>query len=92
VSKICTDLPSEVLAVLAKALGFRLSCSRAPDDDEWALSHGHGTTHIQHVGTRAAVCAFLTGYSAMQLHTTRILNELENAHKELILNMRSRLK
>lgn len=90
-SKIENNLPTEVLTALAKACGFSSAFDRSPGTDEWTLSAGHGATHVQHVGTRQSVCAFLTGYAAMQIKTTQILNDLDNANRRLILDMRARL-
>ena len=90
-SKIENNLPTEVLTALAEALGFRVAFDRSPGTDEWTLSAGHGATYVHHVGTRQGVCAFLTGYGAMQLQTTQILNDLDNANRRLILDMRARL-
>lgn len=87
-SKIDVDLPTEVLGALARACGFLLSYDRTPGADAWTLSHGHGPTYVQHVGTRQAVCAFLTGYADMQLQTTQILNELDSAQQRLIVDVR----
>ncbi len=91
-SKIDDELPAEVLTALAAACGFRLSC--ALGGDEWTLSHPHGAIHVEpveHVGTRKAVCAFLTGYADMQLQTTQILNDLDSAQRKLLSDMRGRL-
>lgn len=90
-SKIENNLPIEVLTALAEACGFRIALDHSPGANEWTLSHGHGATHVQHVGTRQDVCAFLTGYADMQLLTMQILNDLDNAHRRLILDMRARL-
>lgn len=90
-NKIDDNLPTNVLSALAEACGFHLSYSRAPGTDEWTLSHGHGASHVQHVGTRKSVCAFLTGYADMRLQTTQILNEMSNAHQKLVLTMKMRL-
>ncbi len=90
-SKIETDMPTDVLACVAEACGFRVAYDRRPDADEWTLSRGHGVKHIQHAGTRQSVCAFLNGYAAMQLQTTQILNDMDNAHRRLVLEMRERL-
>lgn len=89
--KIETDLPLEVLVALADGCGFRAHFDRTPGVDEWVLSRGHGKTYKQFVGTARDVCAFLTGYAEMQLCTTQILNDLDNAHRRLILDMRTRL-
>lgn len=90
-SKIENNLPTEVLTALAEACGFRIAFNRSPETDEWTLSHGHGPTCVQHVGTRQDVCAFLTGYADMRLQTTQILNDLDNAHRRLILDVRKLL-
>jgi hypothetical protein len=92
ISKIETNLPTEVLTALAEACGFRVVFDRSPGADEWTLSHGHGVSHVQHVGTRQAVCAFLTGHADMRLITVQILNDLDSAHRRLILDMRTRLE
>ena len=89
--KIDADLPTEVIAAVAETCGFRVHYDRSPGTDEWTLSRGHGSTHVQHVGTRRDVCAFLTGYANMQIQTTKILSELEKAHRALILDVRQRL-
>jgi hypothetical protein len=89
--KIDSELPTEVLVALAKACGFSLAYERSSGADEWTLSHGHGVSHVQHVGTRKDVCAFLIGYADMQLTTTQILNDVESAHRKLIADMRDRL-
>lgn len=91
VHKIDNNLPTEVLAALAKACGFRITFD-SPEAHEWTLSHEHVPTLVQHVGTRQDVCAFLTGYADMQLLTTQILNELDSANRNLILDMRARLR
>jgi hypothetical protein len=91
-SKIENNMPTEVLVAVAKACGFSVVVDRSPGADEWTLSHGHGVTHVQHVGTRQDVCAFLTGYADMRLLTTQMLNDLDNAHRSLILDMRDRLE
>ena len=90
-SKIENNLPPEVLTALAEACGFRLAFDRSPGTDEWTLSVGHGVKHVQYVGTRQSVCAFLTGYAAMRLQTKQILNDLDSAHRVLILDIRNRL-
>ena len=90
-SRIENNLAAEVLTVLAEACGFCVAFDRSPGADEWTLSAGHGVKHVQYVGTRQSVCAFLTGYAAMQLQTTQILNDLDNAHRRLILDVRERL-
>lgn len=90
-SKIETSLPTEALTALAEACGFNVTVDRRPGTDEWTLSAGHGVKHVQYVGTRQSVCAFLTGYAAMRLQTAQILNDLDNAHRRLILDMRERL-
>ena len=90
-SKIDDELPTEVLNALAVACGFHLSST--PGVDEWTLSHPHGVIHtepVHHVGTRKAICAFLTGYADMQLQTTQILNDFDSAQRKLILEMRGR--
>ena len=94
--RIEEDLPLEVLEALARACGFHLSYDRSPDVDSWTLSHGHGRhrhepTHVDHVGTRRGVCAFLLGYADMQLQVTQALNEVESANRDLIHDMRDRL-
>jgi hypothetical protein len=90
-SKIEDNLPAEVLTALAEACGFCITYDRSPGVDEWTLSAGHGKTHVQHVGTRQGVCAFLSGFATMQLQTSQILNDLDSAYRGLILDMRSRL-
>jgi hypothetical protein len=90
-SKIDDNLHIEVLSALAKACGFSVAYDRSPGADTWTLSAGHGDEHLQYVGTRQCVCAFLHGYAAMRLQTTQILNELDNAQRRQILDMRSRL-
>lgn len=90
-SKIDDSLPTEVLSALAEACGFRLSHDTASGVDAWTLSHGHGPTHVQHVGTRQNVCAFLAGYADMQLQTAQLLNELDRSHRSLVLDLRTRL-
>ena len=91
-SKIDDNLPTEVLTALAEALGFSVAFDRSPDTDKWTLSAGHGETYVQHVGTRQGVCAFLTGYAAMRLQTTQILNDFDNANRKLVLEMRALLE
>jgi len=90
--KIETDLPDSVLNVLAKALGFNINFDRSPHVDQWLLSGGHGKTYVSYTGTRRDICAFLTGYSAMRLQTVQILNDLDQAQRQLDRDMRSRLE
>ena len=94
-SKIDDNLPTEVLTALADACGFRIACDRTPGVDAWTLSQrlpaGTVTMHVEHVGTRQSVCAFLIGFSSMQLQTTQILNEIDGANRRLILDMMARL-
>jgi hypothetical protein len=89
--KIETEMPTEVLVALAEACGFRLASDRVSGADEWTLSAGHGADHVQYVGTRQSVCSFLSGHVAMQAQTTKILNDLDNAHRRLVLDARGRL-
>lgn len=89
--KINDDLPLDVLTALAEGYGFSVALSRPPDADEWVLTAGQGAKLVQHRGTRQSVCAFLTGYAAMLLQTTQILNEIDNGHRRIILGMRERL-
>lgn len=92
-SKIDDNLPTEVLALLAKECGFSLAVSEGAA--EWKLSAkrkaGQTDFVVEYTGTRQSVCAFLTGYGAMHLVTTQLLNEIDSAHRELVLAMRSRL-
>ena len=90
-NKIDEELPLEVLKLLAEACGFQLFRCTTVGIDEWTLWRGHGVSHVQHVGTRKAICAFLAGYSDMRLLTAQILNELEAAHRSVIAAMRVRL-
>lgn len=90
-SALRMDAPVEVIVALAEACGFRVVYDRTPGVDSWTLSSGHGLTHTQHSGTQRDILAFLYGYAAMQLKTTQMLNELDNAHRRLILEMRRRL-
>lgn len=85
------NVSTEVLSVLAKACGFRVAFDRSPGADEWELSAGHGENHVQYVGTRQGVSAFLTGYGAMQLQTRQILNDLDSAHRKILLDMKTRI-
>lgn len=89
--KIDTELPLEVLVALAKACGFSVHYDRTPGVDSWKVCHRHSPTNIEHVGTRQAICAFLTGYADMQMLTTQILNDVDNAGRRLVLEMRERL-
>lgn len=89
--KIEADLPLTVLNALAKGCGFRITYDHSPGADEWTLSAGHGATHVQYVGTRRDICAFLSGYAAMRIQTTQILNEIDNETRKLIVDMRTRL-
>jgi hypothetical protein len=90
VTNIDDNLPEVVLIALAEALGFRIAYARQPGVDEWTLSAGHGVNHVQYVGTRASVCAFLAGYAAMKLQTTQMLNDMDNAHRRMVIEMRDR--
>lgn len=90
-NKIDDSLPTPVLSALAEACGFRLSHDVAPGVDAWTLSHDHGPSRIQHVGTRQNVCAFLAGYADMQLQTSQLFNELDKDHRSLVLDLRTRL-
>jgi len=66
----------------------RISTDHSPGADEWTLSSGHGMRHVQYVGTRQSVCAFLNGYAAMQMKTMQMLNDLDSAHRASMLAMR----
>lgn len=90
-SPIATNLPSEVISALAEACGFRVVCDHAPDADEWTLSAGHGATHVQFVGTKQSVCAFLSGYAAMRIKAMQMLNDLDAAHKQVFLALQADL-
>lgn len=89
--KIDTDLPVVVLVAVAEACGLSVSWDRAPGADAWTLSAGHGDRRIDHVGTKQSVCAFLTGYAAMQQQTVQILNEFGSAQRELVADMLARV-
>lgn len=91
-TKIDVDVPISVIGALAEALGFRALYDRRDNVDEWTISKGHGTDHVQYVGTRASVSAFLQGYSAMSLATSQILNDLDNGNRRLIEAVREKLK
>ena len=91
IAKIDPDLPTVVLSTVAEACGFRIVYDHSPGADAWEISAGHGASHVQYVGTRQSVCAFLAGYAAMRLQTTQILNDLDAAHRRLIFDMRDRL-
>jgi hypothetical protein len=91
VSKIETNLPTEVITALAEACGFSVAYDRSPGANTWTLSHGHGISYVQHTGTREAVCAFLIGYADMGLLTSQALNDLDNEKQKLILDVRVRL-
>ena len=90
-SNIENNMPTEVVVATAEACGLRISFDSSPGADEWTLSAGHGVRHVQYVGTRQSVCAFLNGYAAMLLQTTQILNDLDSANRRLILDVRDRL-
>ena len=89
--KIDTDLPVDVLVLLAQACGFQVSYDRRPAADEWTLSAGHGIAHRQFTGTRQVVCAFLSGYAEMRIRATQALNEIEAAQRDLVNDARVRL-
>lgn len=90
--KIDGDLPTSVLNALAESFGFRLVYDRTPNTDEWILSAGHGALHVQHVGTRQNICAFLAGYASMHQHARGLLDTLNKLNRELVDNTIDRLK
>lgn len=95
-TKIHDELPDDVLAALADACDLHLSYDHAPGTDEWTLSGslpaGPVNMAVEYVGTRRSVCAFLMGYSTMQLQTRQILHEIDRANRDRILDMlRTRL-
>lgn len=91
ISKIDTNIPFEVLTVLAEGCGFHLAFDHTPGTDVWTLSTKRGDKYIQHVGTKESVVGFLIGYAVMQLETKKILSDLDSAQHKLILDMQTRL-
>jgi hypothetical protein len=94
--KILDDVPDDVLASLAATCGVRMAYDHTPGADEWTLSWtqpaGPIDMTVEYVGTRRSVCAFLMGYSAMQIQTRQILSDLDRAGHGLIHDvMRTRL-
>jgi hypothetical protein len=89
--KIDDELPVAVLDAIAHALGFRVFYDRREDVDEWTLSAGHGASHVQYVGTRKSICAFLAGYGAMRARAVQMLNDAERANKNTIADCRAYL-
>jgi hypothetical protein len=94
--RIDDNPPEAVIIGLAKACGFRVAYDRdpnvrEPNVDEWTLSAGHGKTHVQIVGTRAAVSAFLVGYSAMQQRALSKLREIGFSHQDMITEAERKL-
>lgn len=81
------SMPDNMINALAIALGFRIVLYA----DSCDLSIGHGTSHTTYTGTKRSVAAFLLGYGAMQLQTSQMLNDLDNAHRRLIIDMRARM-
>lgn len=83
--KIQDDLPTDVLSRAASACGFQVAYSREPDLDEWSLSSGHGETHVEYVGTRRTICAFLVGFVASRDRAIGLLKDLSDQQREAFL-------
>lgn len=82
--KIPIDLTTDQIVSLARACGFSTNYDRTPDVDEWILWHGHGENYVRHVGTRAAVCAFLAGYVEMREKARALMRDLRERGTDLM--------
>lgn len=89
--KIEDDLPTSVISVVANACGFQVAYSREPDVDEWSLSSGHGENHVEYVGTRQVICAFLSGFVAMRERAVQLLSDLRAEQQESFHDVTNRL-
>jgi hypothetical protein len=90
--KIQDDLPTDVLSRAASACGFRVAYSREPDLDEWSLSSGHGERHVEYVGTRRTICAFLVGFVASRDRAIELLKDLRDQQREAFLRAMRRIE